>query len=245
MRSTLKNAPRIVFASCRDEVLGSIHFGDKLTWSDPLGSLLGEDVLIIVHGTANTNAELVRLAEEIALRNSASYDVFVMFCWPGGASGLAYLATKFLSVGRASKFLREVIAKVCFAGADHVDIDAHSLGVPIALEALHNSLHRIDAAFLKAGACGRSLAKYRVDKEELSTEFHVFYSPKDLIVSVLYRVWFGFSGALGAYGEKTPGGNIGIQYDVSPEIEGSHVDYRRCSMTVQAMRDLATRRGRK
>lgn len=243
LESAHKKAPRVVFASCRDELFGSIHFGKGVTWSEPLGSLLGEDALIIVHGTANTNAELVRLAEEIAMRNAASYDVFVMFAWPGGATGLAYLATKFLSVQRAAGFLRHVLADLAAMGAERIDIDAHSLGVPIALEAMRRTAIRVDALWLKAGACSRNLEEYRAALS--GVDVHVFYSPKDLIVSLLYRVWFGFSGALGAYGERTPGGNIGVQHDVSPEIEGSHVDYRRCSIDIQAKRDTAIGRGRK
>lgn len=234
----------MIFASCRAKTpLGAIVFG-KLHWgwdTLPEMDLRGKRVLIIVHGTANTMAQLRRLAEEIARRNEASYDAFVMFCWPGGNTGLAYLLTRFTAVGRAAEHLRTVIDAVTASGAWTVDVDAHSLGVPVALEAIGLNGYLVDGLWLKAGACGRDLSKYR-DRLE-TTAVHVFYSPKDFVVSVLYRIWFGaIGGALGAYGEKSKNGNIGVQHDVSPEIGGGHADYRACSIIVQAMRDEAERR---
>lgn len=237
----------MIYASCRAErPLGSVIFDDELHWSgDSLDTLKDRRTLVIVHGTANTQSELRRLAEEIACRTHASFDAYVMFCWPGGSSGIAYLMTRFTAVGRAARFLAQVIDEVGDAGATTLDIDAHSLGVPIALESLVHTETAVDGLWLKAGACGRNLSKYRseiLDNHKASV--HVFYSPWDLILAGLYRIWFGFGGALGAYGEKTPGGNIGVQYDVSPEINGSHVDYRRCSMVIQAMRNEAESRRR-
>lgn len=233
----------MIFASCRQQHFGgSILFDDKLHWSgDPISTVDKKRTAVIVHGTANTVAELERLAGEIASRTSGSYDAYVMFAWPGGATGLAYLTTRFTAVGRAAEFLAKVLTMIALSGAETIDVDAHSLGVPIALEAARRSIVKVDGLWLKAGACSRDLGKYRKLAEE-GMAVNVFYSPRDLIVVGLYRLWFGFSGALGAYGEKTKGGNIGVQWDVSSEIGGSHIDYRRSSIVVQAMRNEAARR---
>lgn len=236
----------MILVSCRRSGPGGAILFDKLKWSPAdVSKVRRKKILVIVHGTANTMSQLLRLAEEIASRNSGSYDEFVMFAWPGGATGLAYLVTRFTSVRRASVLLAQVIDTLALAEADTIDIDAHSLGVPIALEAAMQSIRRVNGLWLKAGACGRDLSKYReltAWNLERKTKIAVFYSPKDWIVRGLYRLWFGFTGALGAYGEKTKGGNIADQYDVSPEIGGSHMDYRRSSIVVQAMRNERARR---
>lgn len=237
----------MIFASCRwQKPFGTIVFAEGIFWSGDLSTLRGKRVLVIVHGTANTDAQLRVLADEIASRNGGSFDAFVMFAWPGGATGIAYLYTKLTAVGRAAKFLARVLDEIGEAGAVTIDIDAHSLGVPIALESLLLTEEAVvEGLWLKAGACGRDLSKYRYEIHDWATSVHVFYSRKDLIVAGLYRLWFGFGGALGAYGERTKGGNIGVQYDVSSEIGGSHVDYRRCNIVVQAMRNEAEARKRR
>ena len=234
----------MITASCRAEnAFGSVVFSRRLHWSgDDLSTLKGRRVLVVCHGSANSGSELVRLANEIANRTHASYDAWVLFAWPGGSTGVAYLGTKFLSVRRAAKFLAEAIDEIGAEGPLTIDVDAHSLGVPIALEAYLQTDSVVDGLWLKAGACSRDLSKYADEAREWGTSVNVFYSPRDLIVSVLYRVWFGFSGALGAYGEKSKGGNIGVQWDVTSEIKGSHVDYRRCSVVTQAMFEEAKRR---
>lgn len=234
----------MIFASCRwNKLGGSVVFSEGIFWSgDSLSTLKGKRVLVIVHGTANTVDQLHALCAEITNRNSGSFDAFVMFAWPGGASGIAYLMTKFTAVKRAAKFLAKVIDDIGDEGPLTIDIDAHSLGVPIALEAVMQCDSVVDGLWLKAGACGRDLSKYRWELAEYGTSVNVFFSPRDWIVAGLYRIWFGFGGALGAYGERTKGGNIGVQYDVTSEIHGSHVDYRRCSIVVQAMRNEAARR---
>ena len=230
----------MIYANCRSS---TITFGREIKWTgDDLSTLGGKRVLVIVPGTANTISQCEALGREIANRTHASFDAYVVFIWPCGATGLAYLATKFLNVRRASKFLAEALYRIHTAGCLTLDIDAHSLGVPIALEAFNQTEAVVDGIWAKAGACRRDLSKYADEAREWGTSVNVFYSPRDLIVSVLYRIWFGFSGALGAYGEKSKGGNIGVQWDVTSEIKGSHIDYRRCSIVIQAMFEEAKRR---
>ena len=201
----------------------------------------GKRVLVIVPGTANTISQCEALGREIANRTHASFDAYVVFIWPCGATGLAYLATKFLNVRRASKFLAEALYRIHTAGCLTLDIDAHSLGVPIALEAFNQTEAVVDGIWAKAGHAKSRPVEVRRRSSRMGTSVNVFYSPRDLIVSVLYRIWFGFSGSRSVR-EKSKGGNIGVQWDVTSEIKGSHIDYRRCSIVIQAMFEEAKRR---
>lgn len=233
----------MIWASCRRPLGGSVLFG-LLRWSgDPIETVVGKRVCVLCHGSKNTEGQLRNLYGEIANRYGSIFDVYVGFVWPAGVTPVAYLGTSLLSIDRAASKLRDVVEACYVAGAQSVSIDAHSLGVPIALEAALESDWGVDGLYLKAGAMPRDLSKYRPLLEQARpASIDVFFSKHDPVVKWLYRLWWPFRGALGAYGESTKGGNIGVQWDCSTSEHAKHGDYRHSSAVVQA---ATNNRGRK
>jgi hypothetical protein len=235
----------LTYASCRRQHLGgSVVIDDELTFSGlPLEHVAGRNVLIQVHGVKNRIGQIERAYTEVARRSSASFDAYVGFIWPGGATPLAYPIVSIVEWRQAVGPLYELIGRVYDAGAASIDIDAHSLGVPIALEAAKRAkpwCDNLSGLWLKAGAMPRDLGAYRNLASRVP--IHVFYSRKDPIVRWLYRFWWPFRGALGALGEKTPGGNVGTNHDCTAETALGHTAYRHSSIVVQAQTNHTNRR---
>ena len=232
----------MIWASCRRSIGGSVLFG-SLRWSgSSLLDVKDRHVCILVHGSKNTRGQLEKLYREIANRYGTTFDVFLAFEWPGGITPLAYLGTSLLSVGRAADYLTGVIETCYKHGARSVTVDAHSLGVPIALEAALQSAWGVDGLLLKAGAMPRDLSKYRPLVEAVpAAAVDVFFSKYDPIVKWLYRLWWPFRGALGCYGESTNGGNIATQWNCESE-KARHGDYRHSSAVAQAAVNNRNRR---
>lgn len=232
----------LTYASCRRQHLGgSIVVDDELHFSGaPLETVRDRHVCIEVHGVKNRIGQIERAYTEVAMRSAASFDAFVGFVWPGGATPFAYPLVSILEWRLAVPRLVDLIVLVHQAGARSIHIDAHSLGVPLALEAAADSPIILDGLWLKAGAMPRDLGEYRGLSRV--TPIHVFYSRRDPIVRWLYRFWWPFRGALGALGEKTAGGNVATSYDCSEEVGAGHTGYKRSSIVVQAQTN-ATARG--
>lgn len=237
----------MIWASCRRQHWGgSILVSRRLTWSgEPIESVEGRRVVILVHGVKNTVGQVERAYNEAFNRSRASFDAAIGFIWPGGATPVAYPFVSLIQWRQAVDHLRDVIELAYTCGAASVDVDAHSLGVPLTLEAVSRCNWGCDGVSLKAGAMPRDLSKYRKLTELVPpVAINVFFSRRDPIVRWLYRFWWPFRGALGAYGERTPGGNIGTQHDCTEEVDG-HTDYRHSNVWVQAMTDLTKQRSKR
>lgn len=252
----------MIYANCRASTLGGLRYASRVTWKADrpdehvATDLTGKRVVVLVHGVKNTTAQIENAYREIFNRNRAAYDVAVGFIYPGGVSPFAWPVVSLEAVDEAAYHLSEVLATVQKLHPLSIDIDAHSLGCPIALEALcERENTKIDGLWLMAPAMGRDLSDYRellvVDPHlltgpQIRYDIHVFRSRRDPVLAFLYRIWplkFGRA-ALGAAGESSKGGNIAIDHDCTAEVGMNHTGYRRSNIVVQAHTNEAIRRAR-
>lgn len=236
----------MIYASCRKPFLGgSIVFDQRLHWSgDDIESVRGKRVIVPVHGVKNTVGQIQRAYSEIFNRSRAAYDVAVGFIYAGGATPLAWPIANAFATSMAANYLADVIEAIAMHSPASIDIDAHSLGCPIALRAIELAQEPVNGLWLMAPAMGRDLSRWRKVVQNVPT--HVFFSRRDYVLSVLYQIyplrWPPMAPALGAWGERTPGGNIATQTDCTADVGRNHTGYRHTSIVVQAQTNEAERR---
>lgn len=172
-------------------------------------------VLILVHGFRNTLTNVGKAYQTILkqiigsnLRAEGAYDLVLGFTWPGFQTALGFFPAK-PSANRAAGYFRGLL-ELASAHANAVDVQTHSLGAVVALQALSaGTTATIDNLLLTAPA---------VDDEVLQPgkEYNaalkycrrcvVYHSDKDDILKFAYRIGDGpeFDRALGWKGPQSP-----------------------------------------
>lgn len=235
----------MIYAECKSEIAGDWFFSRGLEWSgDPLSSLKNKKVCVYIHGMKETDAQANRAYLELSSRSTASYDAFVGFKWPSGSLGIEWPLLENLSVLPATQFFMQCLREVLSWETERVDINAHSLGCPIAMEALRLSNYPVNNVWLMAGAMPRNLIDYKDIKARL---VHSFYSKKDWALWVSWLSVFRLqpmTPKLGQFGEKTPGGDIGYSYDFTKEVGANHSGYRHSSLAFQTFYNVTSQQDR-
>lgn len=244
----------MIYADVRADFLGGIRTS-KLTYSgEPLNetTIRNRRVVILVHGVKNTTHQIQEAYRQILNRAHAAYDVGVGFIWPGGVSPLGFPIASAFTVGASARALSRVIADVRVHKPASIDIDCHSLGCKVALEALDLltglpfELTVIDGLWMMAPAVPRSLSRYReAIAAKCKTQPHVFYSWKDVVLSGLFQLYPPFLPALGAWGESGPADRrVAIGHNCVAEVGANHTGYRHSNIVVQTRANEAQRRRR-
>ena len=226
----------MLIVSCRRDFWSSISFspaneirridldtsvGSPVPPAEFVRELEGKRVLVLAHGYNNGELDVIASYRTIDHHmrvlgflgvDGASYDAVVGFVWPGGALGVSFPFARQRAVESAAPFAA-MLATLKTAGAT-VDLNTHSLGTQVALEALRgmesnlvryvwNFASAIDNESIEAGE------RYFEASRRCDT-FYVFHSRNDARLRVWYRVgdFFDFDTALGYSGPEDPGAII-------------------------------------
>ena len=203
----------------------------------------GKHVLVLVHGfrnpiknvAASYDAVLTKLIDS-GLRQPPHYDLVLGYLWPGFRTHLGFFpAVPFAN--RSAGFFRQFLARLC-RSALTVDVQTHSLGARVALQALSAATGIfVDNLMLTAPA---------VDNEclEPSQEFNsaldncrrclVYHSSKDPVL----KIGFTFASLDRALGLKGPEHPAIIESDCPSvfvvdcsAVVSSHGGYRKAGAT--------------
>jgi esterase/lipase superfamily enzyme len=205
--------------------------------------LLGRRIVVLVHGYNNDECDVIdsygTIDENMRLLGftgaaPAAYDELVGFVWPGGALGVSFPFARQRASETANPF--QTLLTTLKAAGTSIDLNTHSLGTHVALEALRGSASSlvryswnfasaIDNESIEAGERYFEASK-RCDR------FYVFYSKNDVRLRVWYRVgdFFDFDTALGYSGPEDPGSIMADSKHVRvincKEVVLSHGAYR-------------------
>jgi esterase/lipase superfamily enzyme len=182
------------------------HFDDLFAAAE------GKHVLLLVHGYRNpldnvlkSYWELTAGLEKAGLNSHPHYGLIVGFAWPGFQTAPGY----FPAVGNANRsagFLRQ-IARELARFAHSVDVQAHSLGARVALQALNagDELYLDNLLLIAPAVDNHSLEPNNEFAPALDNcnKCCVYHSKFDRTLKFAYRlgdVFTGFNKALGLEG---------------------------------------------
>ena len=208
-----------------------------------LAAMAGKRVTVLVHGYNNEQRDVLdsyrTIDERMRLlgflgRTGAQYDALVGFAWPGGASGVSFPFARARADDAAPR-LRQLLAALQGSGAT-VDINSHSLGAHVTLEALRDASPSVVRNAWNFASAVDNESVERGERYFEATQrcqrFYVFHSKNDPVLRVWYRVgdFFDFDTALGFSGPEDPRSIMDHSSNVTvvncKEIVSSHGGYR-------------------
>jgi pimeloyl-ACP methyl ester carboxylesterase len=237
----------ILYASCRKGFDSLIHISDRNLYRDADGhdlteaafmdGIAGKRVLVLFHGYRSETAPpyYAKVLEGINKWGiSDKYDVCVPYPWPGGKLRIGFG----LSEGRADRCAKFPAAMIGLMNSHSatVDVQTHSLGARLALEALaRNKDAHINQLFMLAPAVADEAPelgeKYGRVVASQTGKTAVFYSRRDKVLEFMYPIGETLTGhpdmALGFHGaeDKTKLTPNVTQFDCSKFIF-DHSGYR-------------------
>lgn len=231
----------------------TIRFGDVPAWSEVDGPELtpaqvaarinGKRVLVLVHGYNVTDAfdAYCRIESHLETRNEYGitpwYDEVI-----GAALPLSRLEWAFwLAVMRAGKAGRLLAAALEDFEPAALDIEAHSLGCMVTLEALDHGLYCRNAILTAAAVDNESIQereKYALAVQRAG-RILVAYSRHDPVLRGAYKIGM-WDNALGLTGPQNPARcNRRIESLDCSDVVDAHGAYKRCEMLFDAWREIA------
>ena len=208
-----------------------------------LEALAHKRIMVLVHGYNNERLDVLdsyrtidaqmRLLGFLGVAR-APYDALVGFAWPGGATGVAFPFARGRADDTAPRFGR-LLADLR-GGGTTVDLNTHSLGAHVALEALREAAapvvrHAWNFASAVDNEAVEHGERYFAASRQ-TARFYVFHSKNDPVLRVWYRLGdlFNFDTALGYSGPEDPGAIIEHSPHVTvincKDIVTSHGGYR-------------------
>ena len=262
----------MLIVSCRENFWSATDFSDAdlvrridlatgsgtpVTPAEYLKAVEGKRVFVLVHGYNNEERDVVESYRTIDERMRllgflggahARYDLLVGFAWPGGVAGISFPFARVRAAESAPRFA-QILTGLRRVGAT-VDLNTHSLGTHVALEALRGGSPGVRFVWNFASAVDNESVEYG-ERYFASTQrcerFYVFHSKEDLILRLWYRVgdFFDFDTALGCSGPEDPGAIIRHSANVRvincKDVVQSHGGYRSSGEVWSYMvRELAT-----
>jgi esterase/lipase superfamily enzyme len=184
----------------------------ELDMDNLMAQAMGKHVLVLVHGfrsplknVADAYDTLLKQLVQSGLMGHPHYELVLGFTWPGFTTRLGFFAAM-PSASRSAGYFRQLLVRLC-RSAKTVDVQTHSLGARVALQAL--------SATDEVYADNLMLTAPAVDNEclEPQKEFHevldncrrclVYHSAKDNVLKVGYT-FAGLNRALGLRGPEHP-----------------------------------------
>jgi esterase/lipase superfamily enzyme len=208
-----------------------------------LEAMAHKRITVLVHGYNNERLDVLdsyrtidahmRLLGFLGVA-SPPYDALVGFTWPGGATGASFPFARSRADDTAPRF-GQLLADLRGCGAT-VDLNTHSLGAHVALEALREAASQLvrNAWHFASAVDNESIeqGKRYFDASRQSARFYVFHSKNDPVLRVWYPIGdlFDFDTALGYSGPEDPRAIIDHSLHVTvvncKAIVTSHGGYR-------------------
>ena len=207
-----------------------------------LEELAGKRVTVLIHGYNNEELDVLKSYSTIDTQmrllgflggGGASYDAVVGFAWPGGALGVAFPFARQRAVEAAPRLAR-VLTTLQGAGAV-IDLNTHSLGAHVTLEALRDTPPLVRNAWNFAAAVDNESIEIHERYYPASrrcNRFFVFHSKNDPVLRIWYRIGdlWDFDTALGYSGPEDPAAIINNSPHVRvincKDVVQSHGGYR-------------------
>lgn len=209
------------FDLSEDELFADIDYPEFLTGTDTtrdafLRQVSGKRILILIHGYRNQGDAIAKsygkVEAELRRRGllgsgPGQYERVVGYLWPGGWARVGF-PISVLRANKSGRRLRGLLEQLAVVGAT-VDLQTHSLGARVALEALDRQTVRIANLHLAAPAVDNECIQQREEYQEACEScdrVYVFHSLQDSVLRVTYRIgdFPEFDEALGAKGPDEP-----------------------------------------
>jgi hypothetical protein len=222
----------------------TIFFGDP-TWAEVDGPALtetqvaarlnGKRALVMVHGYCTKDP--FDAFARIDLHIGQHYDEVIGVPWPGSHLQFAFWLARI----RATKAGRLLAGALCKYEPAALDIEAHSLGCMVALEAMDHRLYCRNAILTAAAVDNESIQereRYALAVQRADRVL-VAHSRHDPVLRGAYKLGM-WDSALGLTGPQDPTRcNRRIEaLDCSTEVE-KHGDYKRCAMLFARWAEIA------
>ena len=223
-----------------------------------LQELRSKRLTVLTHGYNNEERDVVdsygtidRQMRQLGFLGAAgsAYDALVGFAWPGGAVGVSFPFARQRAGESASRFAR-LLAELR-STTTVIDINSHSLGAHVVLEALRGGAQRLvrNAWNFAAAVDNESIedGERYFEASRRCERFYVFHSRNDPVLRVWYRVGDlpNFDTALGYSGPEDPGTIIKHSKNVRvincKEVVQSHGGYRSSGQVWAYMSQQLTR----
>jgi esterase/lipase superfamily enzyme len=224
--------PTMFIVSCRKDFWSATEFstadairdldldtgtGPVITHTAFVEAMAAKRLTVLVHGYNNERLDVLGSYRTIDTQMRllgflgaarAPYDALVGFAWPGGATGVSFPFARGRADDTAPRF-GQLLAALRGGGAT-VDLNTHSLGAHVALEALREAAAPVVRnAWHFASAVDNESVEHGeryFDASRQAVRFYVFHSKHDPVLRVWYRLgdFFDFDTALGYSGPEDP-----------------------------------------
>lgn len=215
----------MIIVSCRKDFTSTVFFNKtdeirdgnrSLTFPQLIETVRGKKVLILIHGYNNEMPAVLdayaRVEEMMGLSrllasDPGGYDVVIGYAWPGGWNALSF-PVAVIRANSSGKRFRATVEQLQFA-AGSIDVQTHSLGARVALEALDRGGITFRNVFLLAAAIDDETVERDEDYYEGAqrcSHVYVMHSENDPVLKTAYRLGDlpDFDRALGWKGPQRP-----------------------------------------
>lgn len=216
----------MLLISCRKNFTGTTDLSDfdafreilnpqlkpftTLTEQQFLARTANKKCLVLVHGYRNEASAAVKAYRKLVDSAKAAgilFDEVVGYLWPGGWSVLSFHAAVIRANWSGKRFEKNLLS-LGAAGAT-VDIQTHSLGARVAMEALDRGSARARNVQLTAPAIDNESVEHTEIYEDgvrACSALYVFHSKNDKVLKRAYRIgdFPEFDRALGYKGPQHP-----------------------------------------
>jgi hypothetical protein len=210
--------------------------------ADFLQALAGKRATVLIHGYNNEELDVLKSYSTIDAQmrllgflggSGAAYDALVGFVWPGGALGVSFPFARQRAIEAAPRFAR-VLMNLQSAGIV-IDLNTHSLGAHVTLEALRDTPPLVRNAWNFASAVDNEsieVSERYYGASQRCGRFFVFHSKNDPVLRIWYRIGdlWDFDTALGYSGPEDPAAIINSSPHVRvincKDVVQSHGGYR-------------------
>ena len=215
----------MIVISCRKEFESTVFFSKKdeirngdqvIAQNELLETVRGKNVLILIHGYNNEMPAVLdaygRVEEMMGLSHllapdPGGYDIVLGYAWPGGWSALSF-PVAVIRANKVAKRFRDTVQGLQLAAAT-IDVQTHSLGARIALEALDSDKITLRNLYLLAAAIDDETIEKGEDYyngAQRCSHAYVLHSENDPVLKTGYRIGDipDFDRALGWKGPQRP-----------------------------------------
>ncbi len=215
----------MIIISCRKDFIDTVFFNKKdeiregdlvISQNELVERVRGKRILILIHGYNNEMPAVLdaygKVVEMMGLSHllapdPGGYDMVLGYAWPGGWSSLSFpLAV--IRADKSAKRFRETVQALQLAAAT-VDVQTHSLGARVALEALDGDKITLRNLYLLAAAIDDETVEKGEDYyngAQRCSHVYVLHSENDPVLKTAYRIGDipDFDRALGWKGPQRP-----------------------------------------